>query len=180
MRFGKRKKEKGKKRHAAAVAIGICILAVIGGIAYKAAADRQTREAWANRIEREKQQIAEAERKLRLQSPKRRGIGSGRGCRSRNNVFEMVEKRPDFVELTETGTESILTVESLLWSIIPRATSCLRRWLRRFLSATILIITICFALRVHNDQITEDMFPIEQKYKRKRSGISVFKARVGI
>ncbi len=62
MRFGKRKKGEGKKRYAAAVAIGICILAVIGGIAYKAAADRQTREAWANRIEREKQQIAEAER----------------------------------------------------------------------------------------------------------------------
>ena len=69
MRFGKRKKEKGKKRYAAAVAIGICILAVIGGIAYKAAADRQTREAWANRIEREKQQIAEAEREAEAAKP---------------------------------------------------------------------------------------------------------------
>ncbi len=162
MRFGKRKKGEGKKRYAAAVAIGICILAVIGGIAYKAAADRQTREAWANRIEREKQQIAEAEReaeaaKARSEEVLEAAVDAGA------NVFEMVEKRPDFVELTETGTESILTVESCL--VDNTTSNIVLKAVAEEIPVSDDSYYYLFALRVHNDQITEDMFPIEQKYK---------------
>ena len=162
MRFGKRKKGEGKKRYAAAVAIGICILAVIGGIAYKAAADRQTREAWANRIEREKQQIAEAEReaeaaKARSEEVLEAAVDAGA------NVFEMVEKRPDFVELTETGTESILTVESCL--VDNTTSNIVLKAVAEEIPVSDDSYYYLFALRVHNDQITEDMFPIEQNYK---------------
>lgn len=162
MRLGKREEGEGKKHYMVAAVAGVCILAVIGGIAYKVAMDRQAMEAWADRTEREKEQIAieeaEAEAAMaRSEEVLEASMDAG------VNVFEMVGKRPDFVELTENNTENIITVESCL--VDNTTSNIVVKAVADEIPVSDDSYYYLFALRIHNDEITEDMFPIEQRYK---------------
>lgn len=158
MKFGKKDEGGRKKIYAAAIAAGVCILAVIGGIAYKTAADRQTREAWADRAEREREEEEEAEAAM-ARSEEVLEAAADAGM----NVFEMVGNRPDFVELGPADTENIVTVESCL--VDNRTSNIVLKAAAEEIPASDDSYYYLFALRIHNDRITEDMSPIDQRYK---------------
>lgn len=161
MRLGKREEGAGKKYYAV-VAAAVCILATIGGIVYKAAADRQTREAWADRIEREKEQIAEEEAEAKAAMARSEEVLED-AVDAGINVFEMVGKRPAFVELGLSDAESMVTVESC--QVDNRTSNIVLKAAAEEIPVSDDSYYYLFALRIHNDEITEDLSPIDQRYK---------------
>lgn len=162
MRLGNREEGEGKKRYTAAAVAGACILAVVGGMACKAVLNRQAQEAWADRIEREKKQTAEAEAEAEAAMSRSEEVLEA-AADAGADVFEMVGKRPDFVELGVADTENIVTVESCL--VDNKTSNIVLKAAAEEIPASDDNYYYLFALRIHNDRITEDLSPIDQRYK---------------
>ena len=163
MRAGKKEGDGGKKKYIPFVAVFICALAIIVcGVTYRFVAGRQAKEAWAARVEREKERAAkeeEAAEETVAQTEEVLDSSVDAGM----NVLEMIGRRPSFIELTEEGTKDFVTVESCL---VDNKTSNI------VLKATADEIPVSdddfyylFALRIHNNEIGEDLAPIQERYK---------------
>jgi hypothetical protein len=163
MRAGKKEGDGGKKKYIPFVAVFICALAIIVcGVTYRFVAGRQAKEAWAARVEREKERAAKEEEAAEETAAQTEEVLDS-SVDAGMNVLEMIGRRPSFIELTEEGTKDFVTVESCL---VDNKTSNI------VLKATADEIPVSdddfyylFALRIHNNEIGEDLAPIQERYK---------------
>ena len=163
MRAGKKEGGGGKKKYIPFVAVFICALAIIVcGVTYRFVAGRQAKEAWAARVEREKERAAKEEEAAEETAAQTEEVLDS-SVDAGMNVLEMIGRRPSFIELTEEGTKDFVTVESCL---VDNKTSNI------VLKATADEIPVSdddfyylFALRIHNNEIGEDLAPIQERYK---------------
>lgn len=160
----KRKEESGEKRKYkyAIIISAVMLIAIAAGITYKAVSSRQAREAWAVRVEREKERKA-SEEAAAEEAAARSDEVLENSTKAGIDVLEMIKKRPASVELTEENIGSLVTVGSCL---VDNTTSNI------VLKATAEEIPVSddeyyylFALRIHNDEITEDMSPVQKRNK---------------
>ena len=163
MRAGKKEGDGGKKKYIPFVAVFICALAIIAcGVTYRFVVGRQAKEAWAARVEREKERAVKEEAAAEETAAKTEEVLDS-SVDAGMNVLEMIGRRPSFIELTEEGTKDFVTVESCL---VDNKTSNI------VLKATADEIPVSdddfyylFALRIHNNEIGEDLAPIQERYK---------------
>jgi len=163
MRAGKKEEGSGKKKYIPFVAVFICALAIIAcGVTYRFVAGRQAKEAWAARVEREKERAAKEEEAAEETAAQTEEVLDS-SVDAGMNVLEMIGRRPSFIELTEEGTKDFVTVESCL---VDNKTSNI------VLKATADEIPVSdddfyylFALRIHNNEIGEGLAPIQERYK---------------
>ncbi len=163
MRAGKKEGGSGKKKYIPFVAVFICALAIIAcGVTYRFVVGRQAKEAWAARVEREKERAAKEEAAAEETAAQTEEVLDS-SVDAGMNVLEMIGRRPSFIELTEEGTKDFVTVESCL---VDNKTSNI------VLKATADEIPVSdddfyylFALRIHNNEIGEDLAPIQERYK---------------
>ncbi len=163
MREGKKEGDGGKKKYIPFVAVFICALAIIVcGVTYRFVAGRQAKEAWAARVEREKERAVKEEAAAEETAAQTEEVLDS-SVDAGMNVLEMIGRRPSFIELTEEGTKDFVTVESCL---VDNKTSNI------VLKATADEIPVSdddfyylFALRIHNNEIGEDLAPIQERYK---------------
>ncbi len=163
MREGKKEGGSGKKKYIPFVAVFICALAIIAcGVTYRFVVGRQAKEAWAARVEREKERAVKEEAAAEETAAQTEEVLDS-SVDAGMNVLEMIGRRPSFIELTEEGTKDFVTVESCL---VDNKTSNI------VLKATADEIPVSdddfyylFALRIHNNEIGEDLAPIQERYK---------------
>ncbi len=163
MRAGKKEGDGGKKKYIPFVAVFICALAIIVcGVTYRFVVGRQAKEAWAARVEREKERAVKEEAAAEETAAQTEEVLDS-SVDAGMNVLEMIGRRPSFIELTEEGTKDFVTVESCL---VDNKTSNI------VLKATADEIPVSdddfyylFALRIHNNEIGEDLAPIQERYK---------------
>lgn len=159
----KQKEEKGgKKKHILFIAAAAVLAMIAGGMIYKAVAGQQAKEAWSVRVEREKERIeaeAEAAKTAAVRSEKVVEDAVDAGL----SIFEMIGERPSSVELDGKDAKDFLTVESCL---VDNTTSniVLKAGSER-VPASDDEYYYLFVLRIQNDEITEDMAPVQQRYK---------------
>ncbi|HBA68815.1 MAG TPA: hypothetical protein DCZ40_05580 [Lachnospiraceae bacterium] len=162
--MGLRQKEKkgGKKKHILFIAAAAVLAMIAGGMTYKAVAGQQAKEAWSVRVEREKERIeaeAEAAETAAVRSEKVVEDAVDAGL----SIFEMIGERPSSVELDGKDAKDFLTVESCL---VDNTTSniVLKAGSER-IPASDDEYYYLFVLRIQNDEITEGMAPVQQRYK---------------
>lgn len=159
----KQKEEKGgKKKHILFIAAAAVLAMIAGGMIYKAVAGQQAKEAWSVRVKREKERIeaeAEAAKTAAVRSEKVVEDAVDAGL----SIFEMIGERPSSVELDGKDAKDFLTVESCL---VDNTTSniVLKAGSER-VPASDDEYYYLFVLRIQNDEITEDMAPVQQRYK---------------
>ncbi len=163
MRAGKKEGDGGKKKYIPFVAVFICALAIIVcGVTYRFVAGRQAKEAWAARVEREKERAAKEEEAAEETAAQTEEVLDS-SVDAGMNVLEMIGRRPSFIELTEEGTKDFVTVESCL--VDNKTSNIVLKAPADEIPVSDDDFYYLFALRIHNNEIGEDLAPIQERYK---------------
>lgn len=159
--------KKGNKKLLIAV-IAVLLLAVgAGGVGCKVMYDRKQQAIEAARIEEEKKkEQQEAEAAKAAQEQEQSDAVLGYSVESGMGVFDAIQKRPPFVELTEENTKEFVSIDSCM---IDNVTSkIVIETSAEGIPESDDKMYYLFALRTYMDGIPEDSEPMKKMYKDEK------------